>query len=284
MAERVPILRKKQWFPQPHRVSGSFAFEFDDSGLDATILPIAFYDEGLGAPSSIETHPENASFAIVNDQANCFVNSSINVVFAQLRFSLTSKFHDDNLTQLRFATMPIHMAFINDYTAIDELSSLEVQDILMMQTESTDRQGGPLFVATKDLPEKIATTGNLGANQPFLDTDVGIEAVAFSQNNYYDALQFLTIGGKLKKVSSGLQWHRLTRNRPFLNYNVKIRPNVKRMNPFTFFGVMIVAPAAGGTDQPHVVTRDFTAATQYMDCDYDVRYNEWNQEFEMSKV
>jgi len=284
MGERVPILMKKQWFPQPHRLNGSFSFEFDDNTLDATILPIAFYDEGLGAPSSIETHPENAAFAIINDQANCFVNSSINVVNAECRFSLTSKFIDDNLTQVRFATMPIHMAFINDYTAIDELTSLEVQDILMMQTESTDRQGGPLYVAATDLPEKIASLGNLGANQPFLDTDVGIEAVAFSQNNYYDSIQFLTIANKIKKVSSGLQWHMLTRNRPFLKYRVKIRPNVKRMNPFTFFGLLILGPGASGTDQPHVLTRDFTAATQYMDCDFDVRYNEWNQEFNMSKV
>ncbi len=284
MAERVPILMKKKWFPQPHFISGSFSFEFDDATLDSTILPVAFYDEGLGAPSSIETHPENAAFAIVNDQANCFVDSSINIINAEVRFSLNSNFMDDNLVVLRFATMPIHMAFINDYTAIDELSSIEVQDVLEMQTESTDRQGGPLFVAAKDLPEKVTNLANQGANQPFLDTDIGLEAVAFSPSTYYNGLQFLTIKEKLKKVSSGLQWHELTRNKPFLKYRLRIRPNVKRMNPFTFFGLLIHAESSGGSNQPHVITRDFVAATQYMDVDYDIRYNEWNQEFNMSKV
>ncbi len=284
MPERIPRLMKQAWYPQPHVLSGGFSFEFDDATLDATIVPIAFYDEGLGTPSALETNPENAAFAVPADQANCFVNSSLNVVNAEFRFSLNSSFLDDNLTHIRFATMPIHMAFINDYTAIDELSSLETQDILNMQTESSDRQGGPLYVAAKDLPEKITNLANQGTNQAFLDTDVGIEAVAFDIGNYYNALQFLTIGPKLKKISSGLQWHIMSRNKPFIKYRLKIRPNVKRMNPFTFFGLMIVAPASGTVQQPHTITRDFVAATQYLDVDYDVRYNEWNQDFNFKVV
>ncbi len=190
MAEKTPRMSRLEVYPQPHNLEGSCSFEFDDATLDSTIVPIAFYDEGLGAPTAQETHPENAAFAVVGDAANCFPNSTINVINAQFTFSLNSNFLDDNLMILKFATMPIHMAFINDYTAIDELSSLEVQDVLNMQTESTDRQGFPLFVAAKDLPEKTAGLGNLGVNQPGLDTDVGIEAVAFSPNNYYNALQF----------------------------------------------------------------------------------------------
>ncbi len=284
MAERVPILMKKKWYPQPHSIRGSFSFEFDDGTLDSTIVPLAFYDEGLGAPSTIETHPENAAFAVINDQANCFVDSSINIVNAEFRFSLNSNFMDDNLVTLRFATMPIHMAFINDYTAIDELTSIEVQDVIEMQTETTDRQGGPLYVAATDLSEKFAGSSNQGANQPFLDTDTGLEAVAFSEGVYYNALQFLTIKDKMRKVTSGLQWHQLTRQRPFLKYRVRIRPNVKRMNPFTFFGLLVHAVVVGSTEQPHTLTRDLVAATQYMDVDYEIRYNEWNQEFNMSKV
>ncbi len=274
---------KQEWYPQPHFLDGSFSFELDDGTLDSTIVPVAFYDEGLGSPSALETHPENAAFAVVQDQANCFVNSTINVVNAEFRFSINSNFLDDNLTVVRFATMPIHMAFINDYTAIDELSSLEVQDLLEMQTESSDRQGGPLYVAAKDMAEKVAGFGNLGANQPFLDTDVGIESVAFNEGQFYNGLQFLTIKNKLRSVQGGLQWHELTRNRPFIKYRLKIRPNVKRMNPFTFFGLLVHAPLQG-ISQPHVLTRDFVAATQYIDCDFSIRYNEWNQDFNFKKV
>jgi len=283
--EKAPKLMRQTWWPQPHRIDGGVTFEMDNDGIDTTIVPFAFYDEGLGAPSAIETHPENAAFSIVNDQANCFVNSRINVMLAELRFSLTSKFFDDNLSGIRFATMPIFMAFINDYTAIDELSSLEIQDILEMQTESTDNQGGPLYVAATDLPMKSGTTlGDLGANTPFLDTDVGIEGVAFSEANYYDMLAHGTNAEKLKSVQGGLHWEVINANRPFIKKRFFIRPKVKRMNKHTYFGVMIHVPAQGDVEQIGALTRDITAATQYLDVDWNIRYNEWNSEFNMSKV
>ncbi len=187
MAERIPKRMMDEWYPQPHVSDGSFSFELDDATLDTTILPIAFYDEGLGAPSAQETHPENTAFVLTADRCNCFVNSRVNVMTAELRFSLTSKFKDDNLQAIRFATMPIFMSFINDYTAIDELSTLEIQDTLEMQTESTTNQGGPLYVAAKDLLEKFSGSSNQGAITPFLDTDVGLEAVAFSPAAYYNS-------------------------------------------------------------------------------------------------
>ncbi len=216
MTEKVPKMMMQHWYPQPHLINGSFSFELDNATLDSTIVPIAFYDEGLGAPSSKETHPEHTSFAVVQDEANCFVDSRINMILAEFRISLSSKFADDNLQSIRFATMPIFMSFINDYTAIDELSSLEIQDVLNMQTEATDRQGGPLYVAATDLPEKFGGSANQGANTPFLDTDVGLEAVAFTPASYYNALHFHTTKEKLKKVQGGLHWETLTPNRTFI--------------------------------------------------------------------
>ncbi len=281
--ERAPKKMKTMWWPQPHDLQGGVTFECDDGTLDATIVPLAFYDEGLGAPSAIETNPENAAFAVVTDQANCFVNSRINVMFAEFIFSLTSKFNDDNLTAIKIGTMPIFMSFINDYTAVDEVSSVEIQDVIEMQTESTDRQGGPLYVAAKDLPEKVAGIGVLGTNTPFLDTDTGIEAVDWRPDQFYDALHFLTIKEKLKKVTGGMKHEYLTANRPVIKKRFFIRPKVKRMNPFTYFGVL-VSVQVQGQEQVGVITRDYTAATQYVDLDWKVRYNEWNEDFNMSKV
>ncbi len=282
--ERVPRQMKQTWWPQPHESSGGFSFECDDATLDSTIVPLCFYDEGLGAPSSLETNPENAAFAVVNDQVNCFVGSKVNMIMAEFRISLTSKFHDDNLTGIRIGTMPIFMAFKEDYEAIDELTSVEVQDVLEMQTETTTNQGGPLYVAGTDLPDKVAGLANQGAATPFLDTDVGLEAVAFNTDAYYDALSRLTISEKLKSVQGGLKWDILSRNRPFIKKNFFIRPKVKAMNLFTYFGVLFIVPLQGLASQIGVITRDYTAATQYVDVDYDIRFNEWNPEFNMSKV
>ncbi len=279
-------MTKVTQYPQPHRNQGGFSFECDDITLDATIVPLAFYDEGLGAANVRETNPENAAFAVVTNEVNCFPHSRINKIFAQFRYSLNSNFIDDNLTHIRFATMPIHMAFISDYTAIDELSSLETQDVVEMQTESTDRQGGPLYVAGTDLPEKVAALSNQGANTPFLDTDTGLEAVAFDIFTYYNSLQFLTIKEKMTKITGGLQWHQLTRNKPMVTQQIRIVPNIKRMNPFTYFGLLITCPSGnpGTVEQPHTITRDFVAATQYVDVSWNIRFNEWNEDFDSKLV
>ncbi len=283
MALRVKQFTKVEMYAQPHNIARSFAFELDDETLNSTIVPIAFYDEGLGTPTALETHPENAAFALVANQANCFINSRVNLVIAKLRFSLTSKALDENLPAVRMAFMPIHFAFIDDYTAIDELSTLEVQDVMHMQTESTDNQGGPLYVAATDLPEGTASSALFATTTPFLDTDTGLEAVAFVPNTFYNMMHFMTNSGKLKSVQSGLKWFTLSANNPTRSFDIRIVPKVKRMNKFTYFGCLIHVPIHSDGDQI-VNTGDITAATQYVECQIRARYSEWNQDFMSRKV
>ncbi len=283
MALRVKQFTKVEMYAQPHELRYKFAFELDDATLDSTICPIAFYDEGMGTPTALETHPENSAFAVVTNQANCFINSRVNLVLARLRFALTSKALDENLPSIRMAFMPIHMAFIDDYTAIDELSTLEVQDVLEMQTETTDNQGGPLYVAATDLPEPTAAQALLATTIPFLDTDTGLEAVAFVPTVFYNMMHFMTNSGKLKASQSGLKWFELSANRPSRSFDIIIRPKVKRMNKFTYFGALVHVPIHSDQDQ-NVATGDITAATQYVTCQMRARYSEWNQDFNSRKV
>ncbi len=283
MTLRVRQMSKTEHYAQPHNIRRGFGFELDDGTLDATIIPIAFYDEGLGNPQSLETHPENAAFAVIAHQANCFINSRINLTLSSLRFSLTSKALDENVPAIRIGFMPIHMAFIDDYTAIDELSTLEVQDVLEMQTESTDNQGGPLYVAGKDLPVGKSGTSTYATTTPFLDTTTTLEAVAFDENSYYDMLHFMTNSGKLRAASGGLHWFNLNANRPTREFTIRIVPKVKRMNKFTYFGVLITVPTTTILDQI-ADTTDITAATQYVQVHHRTRYSEWNLDFNSRKV
>ncbi len=283
MALRVKQFTKVEMYAQPHDIRRGFAFELDDATLDATIVPFAFYDEGMGAPTALETHPENAAFAVIANQANCFINSRINLVLANIRVALTSKALDENLPAVRIGIMPIHMAFIDDYTAIDELSTLEVQDVLEMQTESTDNQGGPLYVAATDLPVAKAGTSLYATTTPFLDTTTTLEAVAFDPSVYYNMLHFMTNSGKLKVAQSGLSWFTIDANRPVKDFKISINPKVKRMNKFTYFGALITAPIHTLLDQIPS-TADITAATQYVSVHVRTRYSEWNQDFNSRKV
>ncbi len=283
MVLRVKQFTKVENYAQPHNIGTSFDFELDDATLDTTIVPFAFYDEGMGTPTALETHPENAAFAQIATQANCFINSRINIVLANLRFTMTSKALDENLPSIRMAIMPIHMAFIDDYTAIDELSTAEVQDVLEMQTESTDNQGGPLYVAATDLPEGTASSALYATTTPFLDTDTGLEAVAFDPGIYYNMLHFMTNSGKLKATQGGLRWFTLDANHPSRSFDIRIVPKVKRMNKFTYFGCLIHVPIHSSLEQ-NLNTGDITAATRYVTVNTRCRYSEWNLDFNSRKI
>ncbi len=168
MVVGTPRFSKIKEYPRPHNFSHSWNHGME-TGVNNfyTIYPIMHYDEGLGSPSTYESHPENAAF-VEAGESNCFVDSKVRNVIVEIQVALTKGLLEtDKVHAVQCCYMPIFMAFKEDYIAIDELSSLETQDVLHMQTESTDRQGFPLFNAV-DLVTKFGTSSTLWTNQPGL--------------------------------------------------------------------------------------------------------------------
>ncbi len=274
-------LMKTKWFPRPHQMALAWGFGLEKSTKASTIVPIAHYDEGLGAPSAYNANPEHASFTETAD-TNCFVGSRVDRILGSLEITMTKlAIETDKLQGIKIAVMPIFVAFKEDYIAIDEKSTLEIQDILELQTEATDRQGGPLYTSV-DMDVKNTGSSTLGANAPFLTADTKLEAVTFVGNSYYDMLHYGTISGKLKSVQGGLKWMTLSQRFPKIVFKVKLRPKVKAMNPFTFFGLLIHCPISGFFDQIPIAT-DTTDIIHVM-CSWHSRLNEWNQGFDHEKV
>jgi hypothetical protein len=177
--------------------------------------------------------------------------------------------------------MPIHMAFKNDYIAIDEKSQKEVQDVLCMQTESTDRQGYPLYNGVK-MVEKFNGMGTLDANVPGLTTNTIIEGVTFDPESFYDMGQYMTNSGKLKTCHSGLRWFTLSRQKPVFKIRIKLNSKTKFMNPYTFFGLLTYVPKS---DHPfQLTTTAETTNGSHVMVTQQTRYNEWNPDFNFKKV
>ncbi len=169
MASKLVRLMKTKWYAQPHRQLLRFKLSAQVANKFATIIPHCFYDEGLGTPSAQETNPRNAAFAVSNF-GNCFPESRVDNVFVSIRFTLTKQaLETDKVSALKIGFMPMFLSF-EDYTAIDELSTSEIQDILELQFEITDNQGYPLYAGTK-LTESFSGSGTFAANQPGLTTN-----------------------------------------------------------------------------------------------------------------
>ncbi len=273
---------KTTWYAQPHTSQKSWSHGMETAALNqATIFPIVHHDEGLGNPSALATHPENAAF-VVQDNTNCFPDSRVDNVFCQFTFALTKgALETDKVTGIKCAFMPIHTAFKEDLIAIDELTSIETQDVLELTSESTDRQAHPLYNDVK-MVERYSNSALMATSMPGLTTTQVLEGVTFGHTGYYNSLHYLTIAGKMKTLQSGLKWFTLTRQHPIKVINIKFNSKSKYMNPYTFFGVLCYVPAIDSTVQ--IPNAAEVTNIPHVSVNVVTRYNEWNQNFDFRKV
>ncbi len=266
---------------RPHQDETSWAHTVEQTTVqNSTIYPIIRYDEGLGVISAYESNPQNAAFLEYNG-SSCYPTSTIHKIFCEGQFNLSKEFLEtDKGHILRFATMKIYTSFMDGQLAEDELSGLDLNEILELQNESTDRQTMALYNAVNMRSYKAGGL-NLGADEAGLTTDVKIEAVAFNENQYYDCLHYLTNGKKLVTIQSGLRWHTLTRNNPHKTIRFTQEPSTKYMNPYTFLGVLIHVPLNNSTYQ-FGKAGDTTVDTNALEVVFRTRYNEFNHEFNHS--
>ncbi len=162
------MLMKTKWYARPHNMNINWGHGMETGVTnEATIIPITMYDEGLGSPTAYEANPEHASF-VEAAEPNCFPESRINIITAKLTVMMTkAALETDKLPAIKFAYMPIFTTF-DDQIANDEVSGLDIGEILELQTESTDRQAFPLFNAVDMLAGTQAAVSTLATNVPGL--------------------------------------------------------------------------------------------------------------------
>lgn len=268
-------LIKTKAFPNVHVLENSFILSADDTlkaTKSTTIYPVIMQDEGLGDPNSKYTNPESASFS-ESAEANCYPDSRVNYCRVNAEFGLTKDcYATDNIEVVKIMVVPIMMSFLENYTALNDVTSEEVEDLLEMQHETTDRQGYPLWTGTKLSGDKLS----LGTNPPGLTTNTNIESVNFDINKLYDGLQFYKNGKKLKGSIGRVRWLNISKRRN-LRVSFRMKSKSKAMNPYTFFGILIHVPSAGDVNQMFTATD--TTAINHIRCKLLTRYNEWNENF-----
>lgn len=269
------MLIKTEIRPRNHEVELKFALDAATATKQATNIPMIIQDEALGAPTGAFTHPEHASFAEVNEP-NCYTDSHVERVLAKVTLSLNKALYETNkIHSILCYIIPVVFAFKEDYTAINPLNSVEVQDVLEMQTEATDRQGYPLFNGTKLSGGPL----DLGANVPGLSTNTNIEAITMDMNLLYDALQYYSpkMTGKLKKVLGNIQHVIVKRNQP---KTIPIRffsNSAKHQNEYTYCGV-IIGTYDDSSAKQLFQSGDVTAAS-HINVNVHYRYYEWHRKF-----
>ncbi len=276
-----PTMSKVPEWPRPHNFNGNVGFGMEEAvSNNHTIIPIISYDEGLGVINSYKSCPQNAGFAEYAG-GKCYPTSRINKIFAKFTFSMSKgAIETDKIPIFRFFTSTIHTAFNEGKLAEDEISTLDLNEIMELQIETTDRQTFPLYNAIDCMDGKANAYLDLEVGQEGLTTDLEIEGVAFDESKYYDCLHYFTNGNKLRTLMTPLKEHRLSARHPSVDVFVQQQSNTKYMNPYAFLGLLVSLPGANNTQQ---FGKDAdTTAIMHMACEYRYRYNEHNHEFDHS--
>lgn len=275
-------LMKSTWHSRPHNMVHSWCHGLETaSTIQTTIYPLIIQDEGLGDPSAYNSHPEHASFVEANEP-NVYPESRVDTIFGMTELEMTKgALETDKIHGIKYATMDIYIAFKEDLTATADASTVEIQDILELDSESTDRQAYPLWNDV-DMTVNKSSLELLPTKVPSLDTTQAIEGVTFSSELYYDTLHYSNLSGKLKSVQTGLRWGMLTRQRPYARIPMRIRSDVKKANPYTLCARMIHIPINSSAEQLGVATD--TTNIPHVRVTMTTRYDEWNENFDHTRV
>ncbi len=273
-------------YPLPHQFDYQFHLSPETALKNSTMTPLLRMSEFCNGADTIEVNPSHGSFveetgSIVHpDSIVPRINISMSAMLNQ------SLVETDDIRFLKFHWMPIYLAYSDMYTAIDNKTDVEVEDILELSRITASKLTSPLYNNTKLLLEEDWPMSTVNLTETFtiaqLDTDVKGEGINFDPNLMWDALSYYSNSAMLAKAMG--QWNTVTlqRDKPwFFNSNNFTNPTVKRGNEYTFCGIIWHVPLVSTAEQFYT-TSDITEAASAIDFKIRVRYDEWNSQFDQT--
>lgn len=291
MPERPPRGYDLQQFGLRHRFEHQFSLSVEDETKNSTFIPIIRGSEACNVVETINVNPSNATFA-----EETGITCNIGSIIPRISLSMTAKLSKlaiktDEIKALKFNWMPVYSGFLESLTPIDSLNtSISVEDILELTHTVGDKNVDPIFSTVK-LPNGSAmplSTVN-DADEALADwgltTTAVLESVAFDKELFFQAAQYFSIKGMLRKITGRMRTE-VVKQDHFWSYHSSnyTHPNVKRVNPYTICGILVHLPQAGEADQIALAADTTALALGHIDFTAIVRYTEWHPSFEQEAI
>ncbi len=275
-------------YPLPHRYGFSLSLSGENEAKNSTIFPLFRMSEACINPEAIEVNPTNANFS-EELGASIFRGSIVpKIMFHFDAWMTKGAIETDKLRHIKLKWMPIYTSFLNSLDAADEKTGTDIESIMELQHETTNKDVYPLYTGTKlDGVTYNVPLNTLGYTEVFgdygLSTNAILESVAFSDSDFYNTMQYKTNAGMLKKVVGPMRTVNLTRDRPYKYFsNNFTAPQVKRGNPYTFCGILFHVPQ--GEQQGQNFASADTTAINHINVSGGVRFDEWNPVFDQAHI
>lgn len=274
--------------PLPHELRYSYQLDGKTATKSATMMTFMKTTKDSVNPDTIEVNPLNAAFAIDGGAVVCF-DSLVQRMMMNMDITLTNfATQTDQVSALKVDYMPIAFAFEDSLTPVDVLSTNTVADILELTSDATLEDIIPTFnnvdlVGAINHPLSSVTTPNAEVLTDWgLTTNTLHEAITWDKDLMFDAFQYYTNGRKLSSIVGKMRSVVLTKDRPHAKifWNRSIPKSVKRGNPFMFFGMLTTLEIDG--DQ--LMNSTELTAGGHVQLRTHIRFNEWNQLFNQSRM
>ncbi len=273
-----------QEYPLPHNWGFECELNADAASQNCTYIPLILHDEGMTGVESVNVNPKHGSFA-ESSTPYCYPDSIIPKMMYRMQVSLTKgAIETDKMRSCVFNYMPVYTAFVNRLDAADDKTGTKVETILDLEYETVGKSCYPIWTTTKlDMSYTVGIHGSATTALMGMTTSPTLENIAFLPETFFDALQYYTNSSMLKKVVGPWKTATVTRDRPFKYYsNNFTHPNVKRINPYTFCGMLIYTPNGGDFAQ-NFEAADVTDISHLLVKGH-VRYDEWNAHFDQTAI
>lgn len=287
MAERPPPGYNKRDKPLPH----DFFYKYNlsiQTGTNRMMETYMHTSKLTAAPSTIEVNPRNAAFANETGALVGF-DSIIQIIDIITDISLTKQaVVTDKFHAIKFFWQNIHGAFEDAWTPTDEKTGFSTATILELISDTTNEDVIPDFL-TDLLTEQDQPLSTIHDTETFahygLTTDAKLEGVPWDLDLWFDAMQFFTNAGKLKTLAGRVNSATVTTNKPYMRIRERrfVPKSVRFGNPHMFFGRRYYAPVP--TDKYSIQSdADSSAGLGTLNVTTKIRYNEWNPDFNQSRM
>ncbi len=275
--------------PLPHEFDYKFGLSINSGSVDATTLTFLRTSKISVDPSTIEVHRKNSSFAVDAGPLVCY-DSIIPQIEIVKSFQYDyGAIQTNKIPAVLLRTMKFYGHHKDTWDAIDPLSSSTPQTVFNVTKDDTNEDVIPTFDANNlidggDHPLSTVTGAEVFGDYG-LTADATMEHVARVIPMLDDAEQYKIIANKLKTMHDGRKTMILSPTRS--SRRIYERRFVPKQAQFAdedmYYGEHVDLPAKSEQGQ---ITNDniATTAITHVWCDYKIRFNEWNKDFDQRRM
>jgi len=276
---------KAEMYPLHHRLNYACLLDLLVATKNSCMITLVKNYKAANLPQTIKVNPHDDSF-LVETGAICGPMSIIDKLRMSLTISMTeaSQF-TDHMQSIKGFWRPIFFSFPEKLDAADLKTTTTVASILSLTKDATQEDITPAHstklatsTSTANFPASTANFTEVFGTMN-LTTNVAPEGVPHNETTFQSALRYYTNKGALRACVGGTRYFTLTQNRPSYHTNIRkfVPSAVRRIVPYSFFGILIHIPVMGDPEQV-IQAPDPSATAGHIGVTCLINYDEWNPE------